>query len=95
MTKVATTSQLCAYTQEYFFQYEFESQSWFTNSGPSRHITPYNVYLQNKKPCVGGSEIHVGNCQSLEINLIGSTCFFSKFSYNSQSILDREYPLSH
>lgn len=53
MAMLATTSQPCAFTQEYSLPSELESQALFADSGASRHLTPTEFYLHNKESYVG------------------------------------------
>lgn len=58
---MATTSRPTATTQEYSLPTELKSQAWFTDSGASHHLTPYDFHLRIIKSYVGSNKVYVGN----------------------------------
>lgn len=71
MTMMATTSRPITSTQEYSLPSKLESQAWFSHSGASHNLTPYDFHLQNIKSYVGSNKVYVGNDQTLTIKSVG------------------------
>lgn len=84
MTMASTANHPYALTQEYSPPCELDSQAWFTDSGASHHLTPFETCLKNRKAYKGKCQVHVGNRYSLYIKTIGTSYVKSKLILNGR-----------